>query len=84
MGLFGFATELFVGVFGEFFFARGDTSFFHVPEHVNVGGIGALIIFEFLLVATGLASTVVFRTGDLSFVRRDVLVHGVIFYFGSD
>jgi hypothetical protein len=51
---------------------------------VNVGGIGALIIFEIFLVATGFASAVVFRTGDFSFVRRYVLAHGVIFYFGSD
>ena len=75
MGLFGFATELLVGVFGEFLFDRRHTSFFHVFEHVNVGGIGALIVFEFFLVAAGLAPAVVFRTGDVSFVRKDVLVH---------
>ena len=79
--VFGFAAELFVGVFGELFFDRRDASFFHVFVHVDVGGIGTLVIFELVLVATGLTSAVVLRTGDVSLVRGNVLVHGIIFYF---
>lgn len=74
--MFGFATELLVWVFGEeFFLDWRDASFFHVFEHVNVGGIGALVVFEFLLVAAGFASAVVLRTGNVTLLRGDVLVH---------
>lgn len=79
--VFGFAAELFVGVFGKLFFDRGDASFFHVFVHVDIGGIGTLVIFELVLVATGLTSTIVLRTGDISLMRGNVLVHGIIFYF---
>ena len=58
--VFGFTTELFVEVFGLLFFDRWNSSFFHVFVHVNVGGIGTLVIFEFILVTTGLAPAIVF------------------------
>jgi hypothetical protein len=48
--------------------------------HVNVGGVLALIVFQFLLVATSLAAAVVLGTGNLSVLGVVVVVHGFYFF----
>lgn len=71
-----FVTKIFVQ---KVFFDRRYSSLFEMLVHVNVGYILPLIIFQVLLIFTGLTTTMIFRTWDVSLLRIEMMIHWLFF-----
>ena len=67
-----FVTRIFVQ---KVFFDRRYSSLFEMFVHVNVGYVLPLIIFQVLLIFTGLTTTMVFWTWDISLLRIEMMIH---------
>lgn len=76
--MFCFPAKLFIE---KFLFDWGDASFLEVFKGVDISRILALVIFQFLLVTTSLASAMVLGTRYLSVWVMDRLVHSFYFLF---
>lgn len=69
-------TEIFIK---KFFFDWGHSSLFEMLVHIYVGGIGTLIIFNFILITTSFTPAMILRGGDISFEAMNMSIHELFF-----